>query len=60
MRELRPFWDKADPEPLPEVYELATELGIEVGAYKRKSLTFCRIEAGLIRYRKQLRKAHEA
>jgi len=60
LRELRPFWDKADPEPLPVVYELASVLGIELGAYKRKSLTFCRIEAGLIRHRRQLRKALEA
>lgn len=60
LRELRPFWDKADPDPLPEVYELASALGIELGTYKRKSLTFCRIEAGLIRHRKQLRKAREA
>jgi hypothetical protein len=60
LRELRPFWDKADPEPLPVVYESATALGIKLGAYKRKSLAFCRIEAGLIRHRKQLRKAQEA
>lgn len=60
LRELRPFWDKADPEPLPQVYDLATALGIDLGAYKRKSITFCRIEAGLIRNRKQVRKAHDA
>jgi hypothetical protein len=60
LRELRPFWDKADPEPLQGLHELATALGIELGAYQRKSLTFCRIEAGLIRHRKKLRKAQEA
>lgn len=59
LRELRPFWDKADPEPLPGVDELATALDIDLSAYKHKSLTFCRIEAGLIRHRKQLRKAQE-
>ncbi len=59
LRELRPLWDKADPEPSTGVYELATALAIELGAYKRKSLTFCRIEAGLIRHRKQLREVQE-
>lgn len=57
LRELRPFWDKADPEPLPVVYEWAAALGIELSKYRRKSLTFCRIEAGLIRHRRQLRSA---
>lgn len=49
LRELRPFWPKADPEPLESVAALATELGIDLAAYRRKSLTFARIEAGLIR-----------
>jgi endonuclease III len=49
LRELRPFWRKADPEPLPQVIALAKTLGIELAAYRRKSLTFARIEAGLIR-----------
>jgi hypothetical protein len=56
LRELRPFWHKADPEPLPVVDELATELGIDLNRFKRKTLTFCRIEAGLIGQRKQLHK----
>ncbi|MEN8175480.1 MAG: hypothetical protein ABFS23_06935 [Pseudomonadota bacterium] len=54
LRELRPFWHKADPEPLPAVYTSAALLGIELDAYRRKSLTFCRIEAGLIRHRRQI------
>jgi hypothetical protein len=49
LRELRPFWRKADPESLPQVRELAMTLGIDLAAYRRKSLTFSRIEAGLIR-----------
>lgn len=49
LRELRPFWRKADPEPLPQVKGLAKKLGIDLTAYPRKSLTFSRIEAGLIR-----------
>jgi hypothetical protein len=60
LRELRPFWDKADPEPLPVVHELARRLGFELDDYPRKSLTFCRIEAGLIRHRRDLRRAQEA
>ena len=54
LRELRPYWKKADPEPLPVVKELAERLGIRLGHYRRKTLTFCRLEAGLIRHRKQL------
>lgn len=49
LRELRPFWSKADPEPLAQVTRFATELGIDLGRYRRKTLTFARIEAGLIR-----------
>lgn len=56
LRELRPFWKKANPEPLPVVYELAALLGIPINSFKRKSLSFCRIEAGLIRHRRQLQK----
>jgi endonuclease III len=52
LRELRPFWKKADPEPLPLVYQLARKLKIDVKDYDRKSIVFARIEAGLIRLRK--------
>lgn len=54
LRELRPFWRKADPEPLPVVVALAGKLGIDLDAMDRKSLTFARIEAGLIRHRKSI------
>jgi len=52
LRELRPFWLKADPEPLPMVAgAVAASVGIDLAQYERKSLTFIRIEAGLIRLR---------
>ncbi len=53
LRELRPFWTKADPEPLPAVTTLAKRLGIDLTRYRRKSLTFARVEAGLIRRRRE-------
>lgn len=54
LRELRPFWAKADPAPLPVVADLARILGIDATAYDRKSLRFARLEAGLLRHRRQL------
>jgi len=54
LRELRPFWPKADPEPLPLVRKLAAELGINLDRLKHRTLDFCRIEAGLMRQRRHL------
>lgn len=54
LRELRPFWSKADPAPLPVVADLAGVLGLELTGYDRKQLTFVRVEAGLLRHRRQL------
>jgi len=54
LRELRPFWAKADPTPLPVVKRLAKRLAIDLNRYRRKSLTFVRVEAGLIRRRREL------
>ena len=54
LRELRPFWAKADPDPLPSVERLAERLSIDLNRYGRKSLTFARVEAGLIRRRREL------
>jgi hypothetical protein len=51
LRELRPVWPKADPEPLPIVWEGARRAGIDLCAFRRHTLTFTRIEAGLIRRR---------
>lgn len=56
LRELRPYWKKADPEPLPVVQRLAGQYGIELAAFNRKTVTFSRIEAGLVRLRKCVRK----
>ncbi len=54
LRELRPFWAKADPEPLPVVATLAKRLSIDLNRYSRKSLVFARVEAGLIRRHREL------
>jgi hypothetical protein len=54
LRELRPFWAKANPDPLPAVKTLANQLSIDLTRYKRNSLTFARLEAGLIRHRREL------
>ena len=51
LRELRPFWPKADPEPLPVVAAVAANLNVDLAQYERKSIIFVRIEAGLIRLR---------
>jgi len=51
LRELRPFWPKADPDPLPVVEKLAKRLSFNLARYGHKSLTFARVEAGLIRRR---------
>lgn len=51
LRELRPFWEKCDPAPLPNVIQLAKKYKINLNDYDRKSVTFTRIEAGLIRMR---------
>jgi len=55
LRELRPFWRKSDPEPLPVVKKVARRYKINLDNYNRKSLTFIRIEAGLIRLRKEIK-----
>ena len=52
LRELRPFWAKADPEPLPVVWRVARRLGIVLDRYNRKTLRFVRLEAGLVRLRR--------
>lgn len=49
LRELRPYWPKSDPEPLPRVREAAARFGVDLEQYDRRSETFARVEAGLIR-----------
>lgn len=56
LRELRPFWKKSNPEPLPIVKRVARKYKINLNKYNRKSLTFARIEAGLIRQRKNIKR----
>jgi len=53
LRELRTVWEKCDPDPLPVVKEMAERFKIDLGQYDRKSEDFIRIEAGLIRLKKQ-------
>ena len=52
LRELRPFWKKANPDVLPLVKKYAEDMGIDLDKLDRKSMTFVRIEAGLVRLRK--------
>ena len=54
LRELRPFWAKSAPDPLPAVEKMAQQLGVDLARYDRKSLIFARVEAGLIRRRREL------
>lgn len=51
LRELRHVWAKSDPEPLDAVREAADRYGVDLDAYDRKSETFARVEAGLVRLR---------
>jgi hypothetical protein len=57
LRELRPYWTKADPAPLPSVRALAQRLRLDLDKYDRKSLKFARLEAGLVRLRHLARRA---
>jgi len=56
LRELRPYWRKADPVPLPFVRALAQRMGIDLDQRDRKSLDFARLEAGLVRLRRVARR----
>ena len=53
LREMRPYWAKADPPPVEIVAELARNLGIDLQRYNRKTMRFVRMEAGLIRMRRK-------
>jgi hypothetical protein len=55
LRELRAIWEKSDPEPSPLVKRIATILDVNLNKFDRKSMTFTRIEAGLIRMRRQFK-----
>ncbi len=49
LRELRPFWRKADPSPLGRVVAHMNQRGFDLGGVPRKSLRFARLEAGVVR-----------
>lgn len=49
LRELRPRWRRADPEPLPAVFEAAHRAGVNLTLLGRGTLSFARVEAGLLR-----------
>ncbi|MDH3690763.1 MAG: DNA methylase [Gammaproteobacteria bacterium] len=53
LRELRPYWKHADPSPLPRVTEVAARLALDLDTVRRKTVSFTRIEAGIIRLRKR-------
>ena len=52
LRELRPYWSKADVDVLPIVRKMARRYKVNLDSYVRKSVVFTRVEAGLIRLRK--------
>jgi len=56
LRELRTIWDKADPEPMDFVKDQAKSLGINLNKLNRKTEEFVRLEAALIRSRKNRRR----
>lgn len=56
LRELRPYWSKSDPEPLPIVRKIAQACNVDLDKYRRKTVTFARVEAGLLRLRRKIAK----
>ncbi|APG24674.1 MAG: hypothetical protein PHC98_05775 [Syntrophotalea acetylenica] len=49
LRELRPIWDKANPEPLAVVNEMAKKFKLNLAQMDRKSPAFAKVESALIR-----------
>jgi endonuclease III len=49
LRELRPVWEKSDLDPLDTVRDAAERHDVDLDRYDRKSETFARVEAGLVR-----------
>jgi hypothetical protein len=54
LRELRPFWEKDHTGLSQKVVELAGRHSIDIGSLDPKNMAFIRVEAGLIRLRKEL------
>lgn len=52
LRELRPVWEKADPEPLPVVIEMAKKYKLDLAILDRKQPDFARVESALIRLKR--------
>jgi len=53
LRELRTVWKKANPEPLDLVKQEAAKFRIDLNKFNRKTKTFIKLEAALIRSSKQ-------
>lgn len=53
LRELRSVWAKSDPEPLDAVREVAARADVDLENYDRRSERFARVEAGLVRRRRE-------
>jgi endonuclease III len=53
LRELRVVWKKANPEPLDLVKQEAVKFRIDLNKFNRKTSTFIKLEAALIRSSKQ-------
>jgi hypothetical protein len=51
LRDVRPFWPKADTPPGAEMRKLARRFHVDLDAYDRESLQFARVQSGLIRLR---------
>jgi endonuclease III len=53
LRELRAVWKKSDPEPLDFIKQEAAKFQIDLNKFNRKTKAFIKLEAALIRSRKQ-------
>jgi hypothetical protein len=51
LRDVRPFWPKADTPPGTELRKLARRFRVDLDAYDHQSLQFARVQSGLIRLR---------
>lgn len=51
LHDLRPVWEKSDVDPLDTGRKTAAHHGVGLDRYDRKSETFARVKAGLVRRR---------
>lgn len=54
LREMRPYWSKADPMPDDKIRQLAKRAKLDLRRYDPHSMRLARLEAGLMRHRKEL------